>query len=157
VFGVNPSSHLLLGQREVLADDFVHLLLDLLQILVAEGILEREVIVKPLLNPRADGALGLLEDGLHSHGHHVRRLACRTTHTRTSTPVIHRRSCRVDGDVCQEDSLTVCRMRSISSLSSEVGSGTVARYFLRSASSAATSSLVFAGASVACFRQPQAR
>jgi hypothetical protein len=66
---------LLLDKRQVHADDLGHLLLDALEVLVAERLLEVKVVVKAVLDPRADRHLRVLVQPLHGHRHDVRALA----------------------------------------------------------------------------------
>jgi len=53
---------------EVRRGDFLHLGLELLEVLRGEGTFEGEVVVEPVLDDRADGDLGLRVDGLNRLG-----------------------------------------------------------------------------------------
>mmetsp|Transcript_24692 Transcript_24692/g.53920 ORF Transcript_24692/g.53920 Transcript_24692/m.53920 type:complete len:206 (+) Transcript_24692:1548-2165(+) len=67
------AGHLLTRQRQLHLDQLVHLLLDTPKILFLEHIGVVKIVVETLLDPRANGDLGVLEQALHRHGHNMSR------------------------------------------------------------------------------------
>ena len=57
---------------QVAPDDFVHALLDLLQVFRGEGLLAREIVVEAVLDGRANGHLGTGIELLHRLRHYMR-------------------------------------------------------------------------------------
>mmetsp|Transcript_20147 Transcript_20147/g.62912 ORF Transcript_20147/g.62912 Transcript_20147/m.62912 type:complete len:700 (-) Transcript_20147:109-2208(-) len=66
-------AQLLAPERQLEADELVHLLLDAAQVLLRKGLGPVEVVVEALLDPRPDRHARVLVQPLHRHRHDVRR------------------------------------------------------------------------------------
>jgi len=65
--------HAVAPERQLEADELVHLLLDAAQVLLRKGLGPVEVVVEALLDPRPDRHARVLVQPLHRHRHDVRR------------------------------------------------------------------------------------
>lgn len=70
--------YLFLTHGKLALDEALHLLLDGLQVLVAQGLLCVKVIVEAALNPGPNGDLGPWMELLDCHGHDVSTLSIQT-------------------------------------------------------------------------------